>query len=224
MENGRVFRVRRGYTLADGRAEYRGVFSYMDTYTDEELMGLVRKQDISAFDELFRRYEQRIFAFFWRLSANRQEAEDGTQETFLRLWKARARYEPAGKFSTYLFQIAKNHFLHERQKRDRRMDSRQPSANYPNGVPGESASGNGADGRMLAGELQAAVNEAVARLPENQRLVYVLSEQEGMSYKQVAEVLDCPVGTVSSRKVQAVRRLRELLQPLKDELLGDRRR
>lgn len=196
----------------------------MDTYTDEELMGLVQKQDTSAFEELFRRYEQRIFAFFWRLSASRQEAEDGTQETFLRLWKARVRYEPAGKFSTYLFQIAKNHFLHERQKRDRRANSQQVSAKNPPGMSDELASSDQADGRMLAGELQAAVNDAVARLPETQRLVYVLSEQEGMSYKQVAEVLDCPVGTVSSRKVQAVRRLRELLQPLRDELLGDRRR
>ena len=192
----------------------------MDTYTDEDLMGLVQKQDLSAFEELFRRYEQRIFAFFWRLSANRQEAEDGTQETFLRLWKARLRYEPAGKFSTYLFQIAKNHFLHERQKQDRRAGLGNDSPR----APGGSACENGADGRMLAGELQAAVNDAVGRLPENQRLVYVLSEQEGMSYKQVAEVLDCPVGTVSSRKVQAIRRLRELLQPLRDELLGDGQR
>jgi RNA polymerase sigma-70 factor (ECF subfamily) len=67
------------------------------------------------------------------------------------------------------------------------------------------------------------VTEAVARLPETLRLVYVLTEQQGMSYKQAAEVLECPVGTVSSRKVEAVRRLRELLQPLRDELLGDTR-
>ena len=66
----------------------------MDTHTDEELMGLVRNQDISAFEELLRRYEQRFFAFFWRLSADRQAAQDGTQETFLRLWRARVRYEP----------------------------------------------------------------------------------------------------------------------------------
>jgi len=194
----------------------------MGTYTDEELMGLVQEHDISAFEELFRRYEQRVFAFFWRLSANRQEAEDGTQETFLRLWKARLRYEPAGKFSTYLFQIAKNHFLHERQKRDRRRDSQQPPANR---LPAASdVSSDRADDRMLAGELRAVVDDAVGRLPETQRLVYVLSEQQGMSYKQVAEVLDCPVGTVSSRKVQAVRRLRELLEPLRDELLADRQR
>jgi RNA polymerase sigma-70 factor (ECF subfamily) len=184
-------------------------------------MSLVQKQDISAFEELFRRYEQGIFAFFWRLSANRHEAEDGTQETFLRLWKARGRYEPSGKFSTYLFQIAKNHFLHEREKRNRRMDSQQPFAKNLPATSSEPVSSDKVDGRMLASELQGAVNEAVTRLPESLRLVYVLTEQEGMSYKQAAEVLNCPVGTVSSRKVEAVRRLRELLQPLRDELLGD---
>jgi RNA polymerase sigma-70 factor (ECF subfamily) len=199
-------------------------FCFMGIYTDEELMGLVQKQDVSAFEELFRRYDQRIFAFFWRLSPDRHAAEDGTQETFLRLWKARARYEPTGRFSTYLFQIAKNHFLHERKKRDRRMDSQQPSAKNPTGAPVEPASSDRADSPLVAGELQAALNEAMARLPEPQRLVYVLSEQRGMSYKQVAEVLDCPVGTVSSRKVEAVRRLRELLQPLRDEFLGNGQR
>ncbi len=184
-------------------------------------MSLVQKQDVSAFEELFRRYDQRIFAFLWRLSANRQEAEDGTQETFLRLWKARGRYAPTGKFSTYLFQIAKNHFLHERQKLDRRTSPPQPSAKDPAEVFSEPASSDRVDSPMLAGELQAAVTEAMARLPDTLRLVYVLTEQEAMSYKQAAEVLDCPVGTVSSRKVEAVRRLRDLLQPLKDELLGD---
>ena len=192
----------------------------MGTYTDEELMGLVQKQDISAFEELLRRYEQRVFAFFWRLCANRQEAEDGTQETFLRLWKARVRYEPTGKFSTYLFQIAKNHFLHERQKQGRRRDSQQPSARNPVEGSGEPVSADRADGRLLAGELQAAVSGAMIRLPETLRLVYVLTEQEGMSYQQAADILDCPVGTVGSRNVEAVRRLRELLQPWRDGLDG----
>jgi RNA polymerase sigma-70 factor, ECF subfamily len=176
-------------------------------------MTRAQKQDVCAFEELFRRYEQRVFAFFWRLRADRSEAEDGTQETFLRLWKARERYEPAAKFSTYLFQIAKNHFLHERAKQGRRTRSSQPSASEP--------VARGADDRVLAGELHAAVQGAVARLPESLRLVYVLTEQEGMSYRQAAGVLDCPVGTVSSRKVEAVRRLREWLEPLRDELLGD---
>ena len=191
----------------------------MGIHTDEELMGLAQKQDVSAFEELFGRYEQRVFGFLWRLSGNRQEAEDGTQETFLRLWRARVGYEPTGKFSTYLFQIAKNHFLHERQKRDRRRDSQQPTGQNPVLAAGEPAFWEEADGPALAGEIQAAVSQAMARLPDVLRVVYVLTEQEGMSYRQAAEVLDCPVGTVSSRKVEAVRRLRELLQPLRDQFL-----
>src|SRR5512136_2601516 len=134
----------------------------MGNHTDEELMILVQKQDISAFEELFCRYEQRVFSFLWRLSASRQEAEDGTQETFLRLWNARVRYEPTGKFSTYLFQIAKHHFLHEREKRDRHIGSWQPSAEDLSAPSSEPISSDGVDGHMLGGELQAAVNEAVA--------------------------------------------------------------
>jgi DNA-directed RNA polymerase specialized sigma24 family protein len=81
-----------------------------------------------------------------------------------------------------LFQIAKNHFLRERQKRDRRVDSLPLSAS--------DASSQGADGRILAGERHTAVQEALARLPESLRLVYVLTEQEGMSYKQAAQAHD----------------------------------
>ncbi|MBM4027900.1 MAG: sigma-70 family RNA polymerase sigma factor [Planctomycetes bacterium] len=192
----------------------------MDTYTDEELMALVQKQDTSAFEELLRRYEPRVFGFFWRLSANRQSAEDGTQETFLRLWRARVRYEPTGKFSTYLLQIAKNHFLHERQKQNRRKDHQPGAAMNPFAATEEPAAPDAVDRPILARELQTAVTDAIARLPEALRLVYVLTEQEGMSYQQVAEVLACPVGTVGSRKVEAVRRLRELLQPWRDGLHG----
>jgi RNA polymerase sigma-70 factor (ECF subfamily) len=192
----------------------------MGTYTDEELMGLVQKQDISAFEELFRRYERRIFAFFWRLSANRQEAEDGTQETFLRLWRARARYMPAGKFSTYLFQIAKNHFLHERQKQETRTHLRLETSEHPEERLAETSPPNGAYEQLVADEVRAAVSKAVACLPDVQRLVYVLSEEQRMSYRDIAEVMDCPVGTVSSRKVEAIKKLRSLLQPLKDEFSG----
>jgi len=86
----------------------------MTDHTDEELMSLVANQDASAFEELFHRYRRRLFAFFYRLAWNAEEARDCNQETFLRLWRGRARYAPKGRFSTYLFQIAKNHFLHER--------------------------------------------------------------------------------------------------------------
>lgn len=71
----------------------------------------------------------------------------------------------------------------------------------------------------VVNEIRGAVGDAIAQLPETFRLVYVLSEEQGMSYKEIADILGCPVGTVSSRKVEAVKKLRKLLRPLRDELL-----
>jgi RNA polymerase sigma-70 factor (ECF subfamily) len=196
----------------------------MVNYTDEELMGFVRNQDVSAFEELFGRYERRVFAFFYRLIWNAEEARDCTQETFLRLWRGRAGYAPKGRFSTYIFQIAKNHFLNERQKRKSRIGLKQTSANGSQEPCEEEALPDGAFSQAMAHEIGSAISEAVRRLPEAHRLVYVLSEGQRLSYQEIAEILDCPVGTVSSRKVEAVRKLRRLLEPLRDGVFGDDRR
>ena len=189
----------------------------MTNYTDEELMSFVKNQDVSAFEELFGRYERRVFAFFCRLVWNAEEAKDYTQETFLRLWKGRLRYVPIGRFSTYLFQIAKNHFLHERQKQKCRISLKNISADTPQGPLEKANSPDNAYSKAVANEIQSAISKAVTRLPEVHRLVYVLSEGQRLSYKEIADILDCPVGTVSSRKVEAVRKLRKMLRPLKDE-------
>ncbi|MHC4557891.1 MAG: RNA polymerase sigma factor [Planctomycetota bacterium] len=192
----------------------------MTNYTDEELMSLVKNQDVSAFEELFGRYERRVFSFFCRLVWNFEEAGDCTQETFLRLWKGRARYAPKGRFSTYIFQIAKNHFLHERQKQKSRITLKHASADKPEGYLEDAALSDSGYDQAVAHEIGSAISKAVTSLPEIHRLVYVLSEEQRLSYKEIAEVLDCPVGTVSSRKVEAIRKLRKLLEPLKDEFFG----
>jgi len=192
----------------------------MTDYTDEELMSFVKNQGISAFEELFRRYERRVFAFFCRLVGSAEQARDYTQETFLRLWKGRARYAPKGRFSTYLFQIAKNHFLHEYQKQKHRISLELLSTEALQKPSEKTVPSDSTYSQVVAGEIRSAVSEAVTRLPEIHRLVYVLSEEQRMSYREIADVMDCPVGTVSSRKVEAVRKLRKLLEPLRDELFG----
>ncbi|UCC97988.1 MAG: sigma-70 family RNA polymerase sigma factor [Phycisphaerales bacterium] len=193
----------------------------MTNYTDEELMSFVRDQDVSAFEELFGRYERRVFAFFCRLIWNAEEAKDCTQETFLRLWRGRAGYTPKGRFSTYIFQIAKNHFLHERQKQKSRITMIHTTRANTLPRADESALPDSTCSEAVAHEVEAAISKAVASLPEAHRLVYVLSEQQRLSYKEIADVLGCPVGTVSSRKVEAIRKLRKLLEPLRDEFLGE---
>jgi len=196
----------------------------MTNYTDEELMSFVKNQDVSAFEELFGRYERRVFAFFYRLIWNAEEARDCTQETFLRLWRGRAMYAPTGKFSTYIFQIAKNHFLHEHQKRKSRISLKQASDDGSQEHHEGQALPDSAFSQAMAHEIGSAISKAVRSLSEAHRLVYVLSEEQRLSYKEIAEILDCPVGTVSSRKVEAVRKLRRLLEPLRDDVFGDDRR
>jgi RNA polymerase sigma-70 factor (ECF subfamily) len=192
----------------------------MTNYTDEELMNSVGNHDASAFEELFSRYERRIFSFFYRLVADVEEAKDCTQETFLRLWRGRSGYTPKGRFSTYIFQIAKNHFLNEHDKRTTQINLRPSTWENPQECIQEKIASDSSYHRAVANEIGLAISKAIAALPEIHRLVYILSEEQRLSYKEIAEVLSCPVGTVSSRKVEAVRKLRKLLEPLRDEVFG----
>jgi RNA polymerase sigma-70 factor (ECF subfamily) len=192
----------------------------MTEHSDEELMIMVSNNDTLAFDELLQRHKRRLFEFLYRMTWDAGEAEDTAQETFLRLWQARARYTPSAKFTTYLFRIAKNGFLDNRRKRRSRIESQSISAPDSNDLLERCASSDDAYTDIAGREIRSAIQEAVARLPEAHRIVYVLSQGQHMSYKEIAAILECPVGTVSSRKVEAVRKLRKLLEPLRDELWG----
>lgn len=192
----------------------------MKDYPDEELMRLAANDDVSAFEELFHRHNQRVLDFFHRMVWNAEEARDCTQETFLKLWRRRGQYAGKARVSTYLFQIAKNHFLDNRRKRESRIDKQCVSVDASEEPLGATSSVNGYED-IMARDIRSALSEAVARLPEKHRLVYVLSEEQRMSYREIADILDCPIGTVSFRKVQAVNGLRKLLEPLRDELLGE---
>ncbi len=192
----------------------------MKDYSDEELMNLAMNDDARAFEELFHRYKRRLFGFFYGLVLNSEEARDCVQETFLRLWQRRVQFARKGRFSAYLFQIAKNHFLDKSRSRKSHIDVQRVSGEEPAESLHQVSLSSGGYNEAVINEIRGAVSDAMARLPEIHRLVYVLSEEQGMSYKEIADILECPVGTVSSRKVEAVKKLRKLLRPLRDELFS----
>lgn len=192
----------------------------MKDYSDEELMNLAMNDDARAFEELFRRYKRRLLGFFYGLVLNSEGARDCVQETFLRLWQKRHQFAHKGRFSAYLFQIAKNHFLDNSRSRKSHIDVQRICGPEPAESFHQVSLSSGGYNEAVVNEIRGAVSEAMARLPEIHRLVYVLSEEQGMSYKDIADILECPVGTVSSRKVEAVKKLRKLLRPLRDELFG----
>jgi RNA polymerase sigma-70 factor (ECF subfamily) len=187
-----------------------------DPGRDSELMLRVKGGDIEAFEAIYEAYKASLAAFFYHLVWDRSRTEDYIQEVFLRLWKSAGGYQPTGRFSTFLFQIAKNFWLNEREKLKHdparlsldatiagddgsRFSSQPPS---PQATPSTI---------VARAELKARVQEALESLHEKQRLVFVMSEFQGLKYHEIAEVLDIPIGTVKSRMVQAEKNLRDKL-------------
>jgi RNA polymerase sigma-70 factor (ECF subfamily) len=193
----------------------------MEEYSDEELMSLAASSDILAFEELFRRYNRRLFAFFYRLLPDVEEAKDCSQETFLRLWRDRARYAQKGSFSTYMFRIAKNHFVDRYRQKKSRINLQPISPDCSQAGSRKLGLLSDPFNATVENEIESVISSAIARLPEMHRFVYVLSEEQRLSYREISDILGCPVGTVSSRKVEALKKLRELLRPLRNELLND---
>jgi len=174
--------------------------------------------DESALEELYERWSRPLLSFLYGMCRDRALCEDLMQGVFLKVWRAAPRYRPIAKFSTWLFQIARNHWLNEREKKMRRirpvsLDGGATDDDGPRLVHQVASGDPTPETRALSGELGDHIAAAVERLPEKLRDVWVLGAGQGLPYKEVAEILDIPVGTVKSRMFQAVRTLREELEP-----------
>lgn len=187
----------------------------MQSLTDAELMELVKQGDFSAFDELYTRYNNSIRRFLYSLTWDEDTAEDYLQEVFYRLYRARSRYQPTGKFSTYLFQIAKNFYLAQCRKQRKAQPEVSFSQEDRNGFrPFENIRANARvepEVHLMEEYQRFQLRRAINTLPDHQRLVFVMSHFEEMKYTEIAEVLDIPVGTVKSRMSKATNRLKALL-------------
>lgn len=184
--------------------------------TDAELMLSVREDDGDAFAELMRRYRERLHKFFFSLCRGAGLAEDLFQETFIRLWQARARYLPTAKFSTYLIEIAKNLWLTERARWKRRMEMQSPDESdeeRPDALRLVAADiGELPEEVLLRKERERRLAEAIDALPPQLSLVFTLSHFEGYKYHDIAAMLGIAEGTVKWRMSEATRRLREKLR------------
>ena len=173
--------------------------------------------DERALAELHRRWARPLMGFLAGMCGDRALAEDLTQEVFVRVWRAAPRYEPTAKFSTWLFHIARNHWLNEREKRMHRvrafsLDSAGSSEDQPS-LDVKDQDARTPDAEVLDKELGRHIEGAVARLPEKLRETWVLAVTQGLPYQEIGEILSIPVGTVKSRMFQAMRAVRDDLKP-----------
>ncbi len=189
--------------------------------TDSELMERFGTGDDEAFRLLVRRHEKGLLNFFYRRCFDRALAEDCAQEVFLRLVRHRGRWKPTAKFTTYLYRIAENLWIdrYRSRKAAPAMTSLAATVSDEGRELGDVISGGGRAPEEQASdhEISVRIREALLKLTEAQRAVFVLAETRGLRYADIGEILGIPVGTVKSRMHAATTRLRSLLQ----ENLGD---
>jgi RNA polymerase sigma-70 factor (ECF subfamily) len=183
--------------------------------TDEQAMWRVQMHgDEQAFAQLVRRWEAPIRRLCTRMTGDFHQAEDLAQETFTRLYTRRAAYPAATKFSTWLWRVALNICYDELRRRARRrtVSLEGDRAEAP-GLLDELVAPETAPDHALAdqerGEL---VRQALLRLPETYRSVLVLRHYEGLKFREIAEVLEVPEGTVKSRMAEALTQLQRRLE------------
>lgn len=162
--------------------------------SDEALMLDFQRGSHQALEELFARYREPIFGFFFRRLQRRERAEDLTQETFLSLIRAKARYEPRALVRTYLYGIAMKLLLAERRKGLRAIPQAPPLA-------------NDSTDEMLW------VREALEKLEEGDREILMLREYEQLNYAEIGDLLGLPVNTVRSRLFRSRLALKGHLDP-----------
>ena len=159
------------------------------------------REDIRAFDEIVRRHKNRIFSYICRMTHDSPDAEDLTQEVFIRAYQSLHRFRADSAVDTWLYRIATNLVI-DRFRRSRRTPQSWVALDDEDDTLGslpamDRASNPEATAQL--GELQREVHKAVQTLPPKLRTAVVLHDIEGLSYEEVAEILGCPLGTVKSR-------------------------
>jgi len=156
-----------------------------------------------ALERLYDRHAARLAGFFWRMGAGAAEMDELVQDAFVRLWRHGSNWRGDGRLSTYLFGIARSAW------NESRSAARRPAA--PAGSPEGRSEMSRPDRELERRELGREIGEALAALPEGLRDVFSLATAGDLKYREIAEVLGIPVGTVKSRMAAAEEKLRERL-------------
>jgi RNA polymerase sigma-70 factor (ECF subfamily) len=185
--------------------------------TEEELMRRIAAGDRRAFELLVKRYSKPILNFNYRFLGDPAEAEDLTQEVFLRVWKAAGTYRPQARFTTWLYRIAANLCINRRRSLKIRKWLPLPDPESPPaGSDGAALSaGSGAqttpEDDLIQFQLSAEVRAALDALPASQRLAIVLKVYDGLTYHEISRVLGRSAPAVDSLLIRAKKSLRKKL-------------
>jgi RNA polymerase sigma-70 factor (ECF subfamily) len=177
--------------------------------SDEELVEAFQRGDRSAFDTLIQRWDRKIQGAIYRVMGSDEEARDLCQEAFLRAFRGLGTFKREARFSSWLYQIALNVC---RDRLRRRKGRTQVSLDELEGDPAVIVKGPTALDLVERGDLARAVALAMESLPPEQREVVILKEYQGLTFPEIADVLDVPVSTVKTRLYRGLDLLRHRLE------------
>jgi len=196
---------------------------YLEVDPDGDLVTRWKAGDQSAFESLIRRHEGRVFGLLMRMLGNREDAEDVAQETFISLHRHGHRFRHDARFSTFVYRVAANAALNRRRtlgRKNARLRKLQVNQAAGDDLP---TTPRDPESATFGTQVQAQVQEALLQLPPDLRAATVLYDIEGLSYREIAAVLEIPEGTVKSRIHRARGALRDRLKGLvSNEYKGDK--
>ena len=187
-----------------------------DKITDQALVERVQRGDKRAFDLLVKKYQQRIMNVLTRFLSNPDDVMDITQEAFIKAYRALPTFRGDSAFYTWLYRIAintaKNHLVAQNRRPTQGLVDSEEAEQYEGAdLLREQAT---PETLMQKDQVQQVIHQAFEDLPEDLRMAISLRELEGMSYEEIAEAMDCPIGTVRSRIFRAREAIDKKLEPL----------
>jgi len=190
-----------------------------DREIDQQLVERVQRGDKTAFDLLVIKYQRKIFRLLSRLIRDPAEVEDVAQEAFIKAYRALPNFRGDSAFYTWLYRIAINTAKSWLVSQGRRAPTSteadiEEAETFDDGEHLRDL--NTPDSMLLTRQVADAVNRAIEQLPEDLKTAIVLRELEGLSYEEIAETMNCPIGTVRSRIFRAREAIAEELRPVLD--------
>jgi RNA polymerase sigma-70 factor (ECF subfamily) len=191
-----------GFTKAISKTLVATPERQLEADADLDVVKKVQAGDVTAFDQLMLKYRERVYSVIYNLCANREDAADLTQTTFIKAFQSINRFQGQASFFTWLYRIGVNATLtHLRKNRLRTFFSfeRVTEEDKSSEIIDALTDKTGADRETFVKELQEKLNEALQKLSIPHRTVITLFEIDGLSHSEIAEVMDCSEGTVRSR-------------------------
>jgi len=158
---------------------------------EQALIQACKDGDKDAFEQLYHTYKKRVYSLAYHMCGQVETAEDLTQNIFLKAYKSLPAYEHRAKFGTWLYRLTINHCIDELRKKDRVQLMPIAEKQY--------TSHDAADAAAIRKELSTAIQKATLKLSDTLRATFVLKYIAGLSYSEISKILNCSIGTISSR-------------------------